>query len=177
MRLFVALDLPDSIKAQLHDFQKETLKGAKWTKPEQWHITLHFIGESDEAPVREALSRVKAEAFSLRLRGIGTFPPRGRPNVLWVGIEAPKTLLALHQAIGDALKTTGFTPESRPYSPHLTLARFKEIKPEAKSLATYLEKFASFETGSFPIEHFSLYQSELLQSGAAYTIRERYFLE
>jgi 2'-5' RNA ligase len=174
MRLFLALDIPKSIKDQIHSLQDKSLEGAKWTSPEQWHITLHFIGESEEEPIREALAKVKAGSFSLQLRGIGRFPERGKPNVLWLGIIAPPALKALHQATGEALKTTGFIPESRPYSPHLTLARFKERKPSPQALEAYRQQHAAFETEGFSVNHFSLYQSELAKSGVIYTVRENY---
>jgi RNA 2',3'-cyclic 3'-phosphodiesterase len=176
MRLFLALDLPEIIKEKLHSLKDTRLNGARWTSPEQWHITLHFIGESEEEPVREALEKVKAASFSLQLRGVGTFPERGKPNVLWLGIIAPPALKTLHQATGEALKTTGFAPENRPYSPHLTLARFKETKPDREALDNYRQQHASFETESFSIRHFSLYQSDLTQSGAVYTVRANFDL-
>lgn len=174
MRLFVALDLPENIKDKLHSFEDKALKGARWTSAEQWHITLHFIGESDDVEIRDALATINAEAFVLKLSGVGTFPERGQPNVLWLGIDVPSALKTLHQVLGEALKTTGFVPEKRPYSPHLTLARFKETKPYSASMTAYLQKYARFETDSFPIRAFSLYQSELLKSGAVYTLRESF---
>jgi RNA 2',3'-cyclic 3'-phosphodiesterase len=177
MRVFLALDLPESIKEKLHSLKDTSLKGARWTSPEQWHITLHFIGEiEDDSAIREALATVKAESFPLRLLGVGTFPPQGQPNVLWLGIEAPPALQSLHKATGETLKTTGFTPENRPYSPHLTLARFKEIKPNREALDNYRQQHASFETESFLISNFTLYQSKLAQSGAVYTLLESYAL-
>jgi RNA 2',3'-cyclic 3'-phosphodiesterase len=176
MRLFLAIDLPENIKDQIHPLQDNPLKGAKWTTPDSWHITLHFIGEAEEAPIREALAKVKGEAFSLQLRGVGTFPPSGEPNVLWLGLDAPRALTSLHQNIGEALKPLGYVPESRPYNAHLTLARFKELKPSREDLENYLHQFSNFETERFAINSFTLYQSELLSTGAVYTVRESYKL-
>lgn len=169
MRLFVALDLPEPIKAQIAALQERSLRGARWTKAAQWHVTLHFIGETEQrSQIEEVLQTVQAAAFEMRLRGVGTFPPKGKPRVLWAGIEAPPALQALHRSAGDALKTTGYTPETRPYKPHLTLARFKHEAPSAQDMRRYVERQERFATESFPVEHFTLYESRLQPSGAKY---------
>lgn len=176
MRLFIAIDLPETIKDQIQPLQANPLKGAKWTRPESWHITLHFIGESEEELIKEALQEVKGESFSFQLRGVGTFPQSGEPNVLWLGLDAPRALTSLHKSIGEALKPHGYVPESRPYNAHLTLARFKELKPSHEDLEKYLHQYSNFETERFEINRFVLYQSELQKTGAVYTVRERYSL-
>lgn len=175
MRLFVALDLPKSIKDNLFYLKDNRLTGARWTSSEQWHITLHFIGEvKDDEAIKNALATVSAESFSLKLDGIGTFPPKGKPRVLWVGISQSKLLSSLHQQVGDALKTTGFQPDTRPFSPHLTLARFKNDVPSRAEMDSYRDKHGNFSTDNFPIDHFTLYESKLERTGAIYSIRAQY---
>ena len=88
-RLFVALDLPQAIKQSLEPLAKG-LGDVRWLAPEQQHLTLRFIGEVDNGAVHEiaeALATVPARPFELTLKGLGHFPPRGEPRVLWVGVD------------------------------------------------------------------------------------------
>lgn len=177
MRVFLAIDLPESIKDKLFYLKDNKLKGARWTTSKQWHITLHFIGEvEDAAAIKNALSTISAQSFSLKLDGTGTFPPKGKPRVLWVGISKSHLLNTLHQQVGDALKTTGFQPETRPFSPHLTLARFKRDVPSRAEMDNYRDKHGDFSTDEFRIEQFALYESKLERTGAIYTVRAQYDL-
>ena len=175
MRLFLALDLPDTIKDKIATLRESSLSGASWTSRDQWHITLHFIGErDDDSAIRESLTAVEVPSFDLYLAGVGQFPERGKPRVLWAGIHAPKTLQQLHTATGKALQATGYEPELRPYHPHLTLARFKQTAPSRDKLQTYFDKHQTFKTEPFPITHFTLYESQLSPSGAVYTARAQF---
>jgi 2'-5' RNA ligase len=175
MRLFVALDLPQEIKDKLFLLKDVNLNGAHWTSSEQWHLTLHFIGETeDDTAIQAALSTTSARSFSLKLEGIGTFPPKGQPRVLWVGINSPESLKKLYQQVGEALKLTGFQAESRPYHPHITLARFKQNVPSSAAMDGYQDKHNKFITNSFIVDHFSLYESKLERTGAIYRVRAQY---
>ena len=94
-RLFIAVDLPDTIKENLESMSFG-IPGAKWVRPEQLHLTVRFIGEVDGAlfrDIKNILDEVSAAAFSLQLKGVGYFPPRGAPRVLWVGLEKSEPLL------------------------------------------------------------------------------------
>src|SRR5688572_9747027 len=140
LRLFVAVDLPEEVRETLTTMQ-QGLAGARWVSRAQMHLTLHFLGEVSEETaerIHTALASVQADAFMMALRSTGTFPPKGAARVLWAGIEANPALTALHAAAGEALKQTGYQPEDRPYSPHITLARFKEA-PSALTLQQYLD--------------------------------------
>jgi 2'-5' RNA ligase len=171
MRLFLALDIPDGIKDEIVFLHDKSLVGAQWTTRSQWHITLHFIGEREsDTAIREALAEVEAPAFALYLVGVGQFPEKGKPRVLWAGIHAPDALQTLRQLTGKALQTTGYQPETRPYSPHLTLARFKQNTPDRTAMQAYFDQHAAFKTESFPITQFTLYESQLLKGGAVYTV-------
>jgi len=176
-RLFVALDLPDFAKDQLHTLRAPELTGARWTTEKQWHVTLHFIGDAGLAAVQSALTNVEAAGFSMALRGVGVFPPQGKARVLWAGIETAQALQNLHRSVGTALRSTGFQTETRPYHPHLTLARFKQHEaPSQYEMQTYLEAHQSFTTERFRIQYFTLYESQRRPQGALYTIRGRYVL-
>jgi RNA 2',3'-cyclic 3'-phosphodiesterase len=172
MRLFLALDIPAAIKDEIVTLHDKSLVGAQWTMRPQWHITLHFIGEREtDIAIQEALAKVEAPAFALHLVGVGQFPEKGKPRVLWVGIHAPDALQTLHTRTSTALQTTGYQAETRPYSPHLTLARFKQNTPDRTAMQAYFDQHAAFKTESFPITHFTLYESQLLKGGAVYTAR------
>ncbi|MCA9914224.1 MAG: RNA 2',3'-cyclic phosphodiesterase, partial [Anaerolineae bacterium] len=123
--------------------------------------------------IQSALETVQIADFTLQLRGVGTFPQRGKPRVLWVGVEVPKSLQALYAAVGQALQTTGFQPESRPYHPHLTLARFNQQVPDRNTMQAYLQRHAEFSTEAFAAAAVVLYESQLTPSGARYCVRSR----
>ena len=116
-RLFIAIPLPDSVRKQLTSLY-EPIRGIVWTRPEQLHLTLRFLGEVDEslvAPLEDSLTTVRVEPFLLPVEGTGSFPLRGPARVVWVGIGAghPR-LYQLRQQLDDALLSTSerFIPMS-----------------------------------------------------------------
>ena len=174
MRLFIALDVPETVKDQLESFHDRRIR-ARWTTRPQWHITLHFLGErQDESTIRQLLTEIRAVPFVLTLAGVGTFPERGKPRVLWAGIEAPSALQTLHQNIGEALQTIGLQPDNRPYHPHMTLARFDDAAPDRAALSAYLDQHHDFRSDTCEITHFTLYESKLERGGAVYSARARF---
>ena len=176
-RLFVAIDPPLGIRERLAGLCCG-LPGARWVEPEQLHLTLRFIGDVDGSmlrPVQEALAEVSAEAFSLQLEGIGFFPPRGNPRVVWVGIRKNEQLLRLHNRIESVLVRAGLEPEDRKYSPHITLARLKNTP--ATRIGAYLAQHGLFRTEEFPVKEFLLYSSVLNSRGARHSIEEGYPLD
>lgn len=132
LRLFTAIALSDnirqSLRTQLPEWRK--LPFSRWSHPEDWHLTLHFIGEAPKSQlpaVCGALDEAAAAAkpFRLELSGLGVFGPPKKPSVLWLGLAGvPDELLSLHERLGSSLQRhIGYEPERRPYRPHLTLAR------------------------------------------------------
>jgi len=175
-RLFVAIDLPEDIREQLSTLGCG-LPGARWVSPDQMHLTLRFIGDVDGryfTLVREALSGLHGEKFSLRLKDIGFFPPRGNPRVVWVGIEKNEQLVQLRSRIESALVRTGLEPEGRKFSPHITLARLKNTP--VSRIGAYLAHNSLFATASFPVQQFLLYSSVLNSKGAKHYVEETYLL-
>jgi 2'-5' RNA ligase len=130
VRLFVAVPVPGPIAEKLKDWtlaQKEALPFRKWAHPQDYHITLQFLGDTPVAQIealQAALREVSAAPISLALNGAGTFGPPKAPRVLWTAITGDLTgLTALHLAVVKAASSLGFEPEDRPYTPHITLAR------------------------------------------------------
>jgi 2'-5' RNA ligase len=165
-RLFVAIDLPEETKASLSQFSG-AVPGARWVDPSEIHLTLRFIGDVDPqtvSKIEKALSVVQFASFPLRVAGVGHFPPRGLPRVLWVGVEPRPELMALQQRIESALQQAGVSPEERPFSPHITLARLKETPPAA--VAAFESSHSGLAYPPFPSTEYVLYSSVLTPKGA-----------
>lgn len=179
LRLFVAVLLPEAWLDALARVQRR-LREAKlplrYVRAEGIHLTLNFLG--DTAPsrlpaIRDALGRAAgdASAVGLKLGRIGTFGPAHRPRVLWCGVNGEVSrLAALQQAIGDALADAGVARESRPYSPHLTLARVPD-RLESDDMARIAPVVAGIDLTAPPFiaRSIALMRSELDRGGARYT--------
>jgi RNA 2',3'-cyclic 3'-phosphodiesterase len=180
VRLFVALEIPPDVRENLAAFLKELRvlteqladKRMRWVRPENLHVTLKFIGEIAPAKlegIRGALANVRSEApVDLRFRGLGFFPNENRPTVLWTGLDASANLAKLADDIDQAMVTQGIRRESRPFVPHLTLARFAPPMLHEKLRAT-IQKNSEREFGGFQAREFHLIESKLKPSGAEYT--------
>jgi 2'-5' RNA ligase len=168
-RLFVAIDFPDEIKSALQQCQPPSLPGIRNTRREQLHLTLHFLGESSIAAVSAALQPVRIVPFSLMIEGAGQFETRDHSAILWAGIRPNPELTELHQSIATALAPTGFQAESRPYAPHITLARCAPGVP-AEVIHTFLNAHTNLSFPAVPITHISLYSSVLAPAGPEYKL-------
>jgi len=173
-RLFVAIDPPAAIRGQLSALCCG-LPDARWTPPEQFHLTLCFIGEVDGASfldIREALAETTCPAFSLRLQSVGFFPPRGQPWVVWAGVEKCEPLTALQHKVVARLLQLGFVPENRKFAPHVTLARLDQTP--ASKVGKYLAINGLFAVDPFPVDCFALYSSVLGRKGATHRVEQTY---
>lgn len=175
-RLFIALDLPEEVTVAL-DRLCEGLPGVRWADPDQFHLTLRFIGEVGQGmfyEIGEALARVSHPPFELALKGLGQFPPRGAPHTLWVGVEDPQGALpTLRRRVERVLDDVGIEPERRKFAPHVTLGRFRSPPPEPR-LASYLFSRNLFRTQRFPVSSFGLYSSQLRPEGSLYMLEGSY---
>lgn len=177
-RLFVAIPLPDSLREELAALYAP-LTGVAWTRPDQLHLTLRFLGDVEPAlaaAAAQALERVRVEPFALPLAGAGAFPPRGAPRVLWVGVgRGHPRLHQLRQGIDDALLGAGLALDVRLFQPHATLARVRaDAAPGA--VRQFLRRQRDFEAAPFRVEGFRLYASELKPAGAVHTVKREYAL-
>jgi RNA 2',3'-cyclic 3'-phosphodiesterase len=187
MRLFIALDIDDSIRERITRFMEGVSAFApdvRWVKPESLHVTLKFIGEQPDPAaeqIKEALKTVPAETTEIHFRSYGFFPTAKSARVFWVGMEAGPQLATLASMIDNATATLGIPKENRAFSPHLTLARGaggsgsprwrKEDGPN-RSFQRLQEKLASLPTpefGTMTPREFFLYQSQLSPKGSRYT--------
>jgi len=178
-RLFVAIDLPNTIKDGLLALKEDDLPPGRWATRAGLHLTLHFIGNVPDAVAdayQEILKQVDVPAFDLTIGGVGQFPIEDRAKVIWAGVDNTPELRALHDATGDALEDEGFNREQRRYHPHITLMRFK--KPMRRGYAQkWIEDHISLYIEPAPITEFALYESNLTSDGAIYTKRAIYPLK
>jgi RNA 2',3'-cyclic 3'-phosphodiesterase len=176
-RLFVALDLPQSVKQSLEPLAKG-LGDVRWLTPEQQHLTLRFIGDVSNGAlheIAEALATVPAQPFEVMLKGLGHFPPRGEPRVLWVGVEKSAELAGLKRRVDRALKDAGMPPDARKFAPHVTIARMRDPLSPTR-LGTYLMRHSLYRSAPFPVSSFHLYCSWLRSDGAEHQIEASYEL-
>ena len=182
-RLFVAIALPDEIRSTLQELQTELkrfARDAKWVKPDGIHLTLKFLGYVDVARmdgIVGALTRVAAAcpSASIEIRGCGAFPNSRRPNVLWAGVESEQ-LDGIQAKVEDAMASLDFEKEKRPFSPHLTLARFRD--PQGLTpLMLQVDQKKELSLGRFTASTMKLYESILHRQGAEYLVVKEFPLE
>ena len=175
-RLFVSIDLPQAVRQELAGICCG-LPGARWVEEDQIHLTLRFIGEVDGGvfqDIRDGLAGIKGVPFSVRLAGLGVFPPRKQPRVLWAGIEPVDPVAVLRTRVEATLVALGLAPEGRKFSPHVTIARLHDT-PVAR-LARYLAGNALFASPEFEVDAFHLYSSFLTKQGALHQLEASYGL-
>jgi RNA 2',3'-cyclic 3'-phosphodiesterase len=182
VRLFVACGIPPELRGRLQRLQTDLRSIAleiRWVRIEGIHLTFKFLGEVEPervASIEEAL-RIAAgpcPPFTLAAGGVGVFPERGEPKVLWVGIGGDLTEAArLQQSIETQLHPLGFAPEKRPFTPHLTLGRIKGKR--GGGWRVDLERHGGEGSlGSFEVGECALIESRLDGSGATYSTLGRF---
>ena len=174
IRLFVAIELPEDVRQRIERMCAD-VPGARWAEPEQMHLTLRFIGEVDGdvfREIRESLGTVRAEPFEMELRGVGHFPPRGEPRILWVGVQRSEELVRLRNRVESTLVRIGLEPEGRKFSPHITIARLKGTPPRA--VGSFLAQHGLFQAGPIAVDGFQLHSSTLGAKRAVYRCEASY---
>lgn len=181
VRCFIAIELPPEVLRVLGDLQVRLGKGrdqaAKWVAPSGIHLTLKFLGDvpADGIPlIASAMGRVAAAGtpLALYLAGAGCFPIPERPRVLWAGLAGDVERLAGLQArMQDAMAELGFAREARAFTPHLTLARMRDLATpdELRRVGSAVRQLAVPRV-DFTAGELALIRSDLLPSGAVYTV-------
>jgi 2'-5' RNA ligase len=180
VRCFIAVELPDEVKAGLKELQAQLKSGrqaqVKWVDPYSIHLTLKFLGGVDGArigPITAAMEEASQgiPPFSLKVEGLGAFPNLRRVQVVWVGVSGEvDRLAALQQRLESNLAQLGFAPEKRRFTPHLTLARVRDRASagEREGLGQLIAG-TKFEAHSFPVGAVSLMRSQLTRERAIYS--------
>ncbi|MFQ5991506.1 MAG: RNA 2',3'-cyclic phosphodiesterase [Nitrospiraceae bacterium] len=186
IRTFIAIELPGTLRQALADQQAQLrdLIGRtgdrsirlQWVKPESIHVTLKFLGDVDASLIPKMQASLAGAVssqprFSVEVSGLGAFPDAQAPRVLWVGMSGSgKELAGLAAQVDQALHELGFPLESRPFRPHLTVARIKERSREVgRALTASGVMTKAVEIGSLAVSSVSVMKSELKPSGAVYT--------
>lgn len=178
MRLFIALNLPEAERDRIHEAAaplREAGFPVRWVKPENFHVTLKFLGDArnEVVPVVEKVIRkvaAQTQVFPLKLSGFGAFPTIRRPRVLWLGAEPTPALRCLKQDLEWALTRHGFEQETRAFHPHVTLGRADEGK--GAGVFRGLDELAAgldYE-GQVMVRTVDLMRSHLSKQGARYSI-------
>ena len=188
-RLFFAVPLTDEIRAAAQAAQAELSApraAVKWVAPENLHFTLKFLGDTpvSAVPALAEVARQVAErhaAFEVEVRGLGSFPPRRPPDVLWAGCGAGgEEFVALGADLDSALAAAGLAePERRPFTPHLTLGRVRRgawMGSGLPDLVNLLCRHADRPLGEMRVDRFLLLSSRLGPQGSAYTTVETFDL-
>lgn len=179
MRLFIAVDLDDAARAAIAAEQKRlaaamsdrTRSPMKWVRPDHMHLTLVFLGEIEEMRVPAVIEAVGADvaqkSFEIAFAGVGLFPPRGAPNVLWIGVGAgARHVIDLQEELAGRAGRLGVALEARGFHPHLTLARWRVSRSADRARAHAAAREAPI--ARVRVDHATLYQSRLAPSGSTY---------
>jgi 2'-5' RNA ligase len=177
IRSFIAIDFPEETRKALEDIQKELKQcgaGVRWVKPGSIHLTLKFLGNIHLAQVEDIALAVAKEVrdqppITLGAAGLGAFPSRKKPRVIWIGMEGEVQRLSRIQArVENALEPLGFVREKRVFQPHLTIGRVKD----RRRLQALIDAMATLDMepfNSFDADEIILYKSDLRPTGAIYT--------
>lgn len=179
LRSFIAIDLPDDLRNQILQLQKDlspiTNSFIRWTKLENIHLTLKFLGDVEKQRLNNVIKILEEIActevpFVLFISNTGVFPNLKRPRIVWVGINQSESLTKLVQRIEDKLTILGFDAEDRPYKPHLTIGRIRSYctLKESLILAGALDSTNKIKA-SFLVSQIALYRSDLKSEGAEYS--------
>jgi 2'-5' RNA ligase len=179
LRLFIAIDLPETVKQLLNDVQTQLrhhTKAVRWSDPQGTHLTLKFLGSTRATAVPEIVAAMEQAAqhqpFELQTRALGVFPKPSRPRVIWLGVAGNVAALSRLQAdVERFVAPLGFPSEQRPFSPHLTLGRtLKDPTPaELASISSAIAQISVLHDVVFSIREIVLMRSDLHPQGAHYT--------
>ena len=173
-RLFTGLEIPPDVGFAL-SLKRGGIAGARWIDPENYHITLRFIGDVDgrtAGEVFDALDRLaNSQSFSIKLNHLGAFGG-DKPRALYAGVEVNSILTQLQAAQERVLQRLGLEPESRKFTPHVTLARLRGTGPG--ELAQFIAEAGRFAPLQFPVKRFVLFSSKDSVGGGPYLVEQAY---
>jgi 2'-5' RNA ligase len=176
VRAFVAVSIADPARSAVVAYLERlraTIGGVAWTRSENLHLTLKFLGDVPADRIAGLAARLQtvargAPAFELRIAGVGAFPSLARPRVVWVGMSSP-ALLPLADAVEAACVSEGFPAEERPLRPHVTLGRVRATGRKGAPDLAFLAADGGKDFGVAPVDALALFRSELGSGGARHT--------
>ncbi|MDY0269332.1 RNA 2',3'-cyclic phosphodiesterase [Trichloromonas sp.] len=173
LRAFLAIPLSEDFRRQAAHLQKElapSLPDLRWVRPETLHLTLRFLPDLPEETV-EKIGQIMLSVgavfppFDIGITNLGTFPGPSRARVLWLGIDVGEILAKLFRALDKGLETLGIPRETRPFTPHLTLGRWRQPGAFPEDLR---QRLAAGSIGGFRAEQLILFESRLAANGATH---------
>ena len=177
MRCFIAINLNEELKMEIDRLTAGMKKGnrdVRWVPAENLHITLKFLGavpDESTKEIKEALSQISARyrPFDVKLRGMGLFPDRRRPKVVWIDMLNSEELIRLQEQVELFTESLGFKRENRQFSPHLTIGRVR-TPGRSGSLVDAVEEFKDTDFGNIRVDTIYLMKSDLKPTGAQYSV-------
>ncbi|MCM8783282.1 MAG: RNA 2',3'-cyclic phosphodiesterase [Candidatus Omnitrophica bacterium] len=178
IRTFIAIEIPEPLRKEFSQLQNELKKSdadVKWVDPKNMHLTLKFLGNTEEKELREIKEVLEkniqdTNPFEINFFRLGAFPKLDFPRVIWVGIEKGKeNLTLLAEKIEKCLVQRGFPKEKKPYSCHLTLGRLRSFKNKDKLKKIFEERINFRTENNLIVDKIFLFKSELTSLGPIYT--------
>jgi 2'-5' RNA ligase len=172
-RLFTGLEIPPDI-AQSLSMLRGGLPGARWVDPQNYHVTLRFIGDVDDSDAREIaslLGRVRRGPFELRLDGLTSIGGK-KPRAVVATVASSPALMEAQAEQERLMQRMGLDPEGRKYTPHVTLARLRDAS--SRDVAEYLSARGLFRTPTFQVSQFVLFSSRASVGGGPYVVEASY---
>ncbi|MFC1559759.1 RNA 2',3'-cyclic phosphodiesterase [Candidatus Margulisiibacteriota bacterium] len=176
MRTFISVEIPDDIKKNIENLIEEFKKNLtpiKWVESRNLHITLKFLGGTDDKKIENLCGLVGSIAkergsFKVSIGGLGAFPTTKNPRVLWVGIsDGAETLIKIAEDLEGRLLKEGYKEEEKEFSAHITIGRIKE-KIDIQELEKHIDIKKDVDLGSFDAKYISVMKSTLTQTGPIY---------
>jgi RNA 2',3'-cyclic 3'-phosphodiesterase len=176
LRCFIAIEIPEAIRGAIVgsiDSLKESGADVKWVSPENIHITLQFLGETEETRIpliKKALNKILLtySPFYIKIAGVGCFPDARRPRVIWVGTEGSQPVINLHGDIARGMAGLVYLEEERSFTPHLTIGRVKSNR-NVRELLSKIDEIKEVRFSDFEVRNITLMKSELRPSGPIYS--------
>ena len=178
IRSFLAFELPPEIKEQIRDVSDELKRSnmnVRWVKPENIHLTIVFLGDVREGDISAIAREIEQiccgfHPFEISLKGLGLFPDRRRPRVLWAGYDGDiERMSDMRDVLYERLKPFEIKEEKRKFKPHLTLGRFRNPRKGTPELDEIIKRYESFSSPAFQANELMFFKSELRPRGPEYT--------
>jgi RNA 2',3'-cyclic 3'-phosphodiesterase len=175
IRAFLAINLEPQVIEKIYwsiDDLRERIPAVRWVPPTNLHLTVKFFGDIEEAQVEPIAVALQDQLelfprFTINAKGLGVFPERGRPKILWVGLTGNE-LAGLAAKVQSSLLPLGFAPEQRSFTPHLTIGRWRDSDRPPRTLKQELERWRDCTFGHSVVNEVILMQSVLKADGAVY---------
>lgn len=181
LRSFIAIEIPGEIQNAIArstaSLQRALPKPVvRWVAPQNVHLTLKFLGDVSPANLERMADVLKVEAaahkvFSMSVDGLGAFPSLRRARVIWIGLNAPPSLVAIQRGVEAASARLGYATEERPFSPHLTIGRVGQniTTADLQKIRVAMEETSVGHLGQVEVNAIHIFKSDLRPGGSVYT--------